>query len=756
MGSYRSIIVLALAGTLISGATGSVALSQISGIDHYRARLGYQNQPQQSPPQQRPVQQRPVQQRPPQQRPPQQRPPQQRPVQQRTERDSNPQQQRLRQPQPQRQPTARPRPQQRPQISQQRYVQPANRTGSAVRRANHQLPVRTNSNPFQADGNSRFTRPQNGFSLPSQKSRPDWSKPVRNSRGTSSRGATISTVPTRARSSSFGRPARQQQIDDIFGEQQVPGQGEGRDVFDTGQVPKKPLAQPRGRGRQDIFGEDQVPTKPPAQSPARGGQDHFGEGQVKPPVTDTIPTLPDVPVPNTTQDPPKDPRIPDTGEPIEQGGVVLPPNALEEPNFLDNKGEMPGIIPDQKVPRPGSIFDPKSNPQETDTPESNDGGDARDETDAPDAERGTRKFDPNVYDPADPRHPTANNGPESWYRPGNQRPLAPLPGEYNPNLYGANVAPPYPGYAPGYPGYAQQYPGYPPQAGYPPQYPGYAPPYPGYPPQQPAYPPQQLGYPPQHPSYPTAQTPPGYAPPANSYPVAGAGVYSPPSTSGLGIASAVGGSVANAGCPDGCSVGHGNGIVNGFLESTFYLSLFGGYTNLAPVTISDPTGDFRLDATDGYGLGAALGQYQGLNLRTEIEFSFRENELTSITSPGDSTFVPPAFENADVRSFSGMANAIWEFVEFRSARVKPYVGAGFGFVNVEAEATVAGVDAFAGIDDSDSSFAFQVIGGLNFRVNETVDIFGEYRYLKADSLQLGNFGFDYETSNVFGGLRVKF
>ena len=720
MGSYRSIIFLALAGTLILGATGSVALSQVSGIDHYRARLGYQNQPQQSPLQQSPPQQRPVQQR---------------PVQQRTERDSNPQQQRLRQ--PQRQPTARPRPQQRPQISQQRYVQPANRTGSAVRRANHQLPVRTNSNPFQAERDSRFIRPQNGFSPPSQQSRSD-----RGNRGRNSRGATTSTVPTRARSASFGRPTRQQQIDDIFGEQQVPGQGEGRDVFDAGQVPKKPLAQPRARGRQDIFGEDQVPTKPPAQSPARGGQDHFGEGQVKPPVTDTIPTLPDVPVPNTTQDPPKDPRIPDTGEPIEQGGVVLPPNALEEPNFLENKGEMPGIIPDQRVPRPDSIFDPKSDPQETDTPESKDGGDARGQTDAPDAERGTRKFNPDVYDPADPRHPTANNGPESWYRPGNQRPLAPLPGEYNPNLYGANVAPPYPGYAPGYPGYAQQYPGYPPQAGYAPQYPGYAPPYPGYPARQPAYP--------------TPQAPPGYAPPASNYPVAAAGVYTPPSASGLGIASAAGGSVANVGCPDGCSSSYGGGIVNGILESTFYLSLFGGYTNLDPVTISDPTGDFRLDATDGYGLGVALGQYQGLNLRTEIEFSFRENELTSITSPGNPAFVQPAFENADVRSFAGMANAIWEFVDFPTSRLKPYVGAGFGFVNVEAEATVAGVDAFAGIDDSDSSFAFQLIGGLNFRVNETVDIFGEYRYLKADSLQLGNFGFDYETSNVFGGLRVKF
>ena len=57
MGNYRSIIVLALAGTLTSWMPQSVALAQVSGIDHYRARLGYQNQPQQRPPQRREVSQ---------------------------------------------------------------------------------------------------------------------------------------------------------------------------------------------------------------------------------------------------------------------------------------------------------------------------------------------------------------------------------------------------------------------------------------------------------------------------------------------------------------------------------------------------------------------------------------------------------------------------------------------------------------------------------------------------------------------------
>ena len=113
-------------------------------------------------------------------------------------------------------------------------------------------------------------------------------------------------------------------------------------------------------------------------------------------------------------------------------------------------------------------------------------------------------------------------------------------------------------------------------------------------------------------------------------------------------------------------------------------------------------------------------------------------------------------DSQSIRSYSGMANAIWEFIDFPTNRVKPYVGVGFGFVNVESDSTLGGIGALANANGSDSSFAYQAIAGLNFGVNETVDVFAEYRYLKADSLQLGNFGFDYETSNIFGGLRIKF
>ena len=685
MGNYRSIIVLALASTLTSWMPQSTALAQISGIDHYRARLGYENPNQQRAPQ-------------PTQRPANSRPQARAAVE--------------------REATYHQRAQQRPQTravpqapanftTQQR--RPSARPNPTVRPTSHQLPLRTSSNPLQVDRGARSPRQSSSFSLPAQQSRIQWSDRARLTRSNPSRSPPASSVSKRT--PNFGRLVKQQ-IDDVFGEQQVPGQ-----IVDD----------------PDVFGEGQAPQTPP----------------VKPPVPDNSFETPKAP--DRTIDPPVIPE-PNSMEPIEKDGVVLPPEAFNEPGFLDTDDEIPGIIPDQTIPRPGSILDPDDKRPETDPPERSD-DDIKDDSGDED-DREDQGFNPDVYDPADPRSPNAKNGPESWYRPGPNRRIDPRARAYNPELYGTNPAALYPNYRYPYAGYGD------PNSGFAPPHPGYAPPYPSYAPQYPGYPQPYPGYPPHYPGY---AAPPGYAPQTNAYSAANAaahsGVFSQPSICNPGcsdVSGSVCGCNGSTGYSDGCAGGYGSGIVNGLLESTFYLSLFGGYSNLTPVTISDSTGDFRIDAGDGYLLGAALGQYQGRNLRTEIEFSFRDNDLISVTSPSDPTFLPPNFESAGVRSYAGMANAIWEFIEFPTNRIKPYVGAGFGFVNVEAQATVGEMSAFEGIDNSDSSFGYQAFAGLNFQANETLDVFAEYRYMKADSLQLGNFGFDYETSNIFGGLRIKF
>jgi opacity protein-like surface antigen len=577
MGSDRNKFFLALWVTLLFCSADSVVVAQISGIDHYRARLRHRQQ------------------------------------------------------QPRKQ------------------VKTAPKTNPRVQPAAYQLPITTSPARLYDDEEKRFARRTDIFQLPSETARYSEGLQQRSEPSLLPADSTSHFVPAFNASTKgttalkFTRPFSRQ-IDDVFGENQVPNQRERR--------PDLPARRPRNIEIEEPSGEED--------------------------------------------------------------GIVLPPSALDSPSvpdrprkplMIDDEDLIPGMKPNQALPRPGRR---EKSPDARDTQRREPEG-TFDLVEPSNENYSKDRSNSSVYDPADPRHPNANNGPESWYRPGLQPPGAirerNVGIDHRGRHPGAIAFPPTP--APG--GYIHENPTSYPQ-------PGYV----------------------THSEHPNAS----YQPHQTAYETG----YVSDCTSNCGDSS---------GWDSGCN-SCGTGLVNGCFESMFYLSLFGGYTNLTPITVSDPFNDFRFEMDDGFGAGVALGQFQGRNLRTEIEFSYRENDLASLTSPTNVAFIAPALDEALLRSYTGMANVMWEFIEFPSDVIKPYVGAGFGFVNVQAEASLGGANALAGIDESDSSFGYQAIGGLNFRASESLDLFAEYRYLKADSLQLGNFGFDYETSNFFGGARIKF
>ena len=149
--------------------------------------------------------------------------------------------------------------------------------------------------------------------------------------------------------------------------------------------------------------------------------DPFGEEQVP----NQIPTLDDPPV---TSQPPSVPQVPP--QDTNQGGIVLPPdviNSVKEPSILDGEDVVPGLKPDQKLPRPGlpNLFTPlkELRPQRRDPDQSAPDQSAPDQSEPDSIEKSDDlELDSSAYDPADPRHPNASNGPDSWYRPENQPP----------------------------------------------------------------------------------------------------------------------------------------------------------------------------------------------------------------------------------------------------------------------------------------------------------------------------------------------
>ncbi len=199
-----------------------------------------------------------------------------------------------------------------------------------------------------------------------------------------------------------------------------------------------------------------------------------------------------------------------------------------------------------------------------------------------------------------------------------------------------------------------------------------------------------------------------------------------------------------------------------------YLSLFGGASNIGDLITreDDFSGVFRENT--GTVFGFALGKVQGRNLRTELEVSYRSIDVDGLNleGPTPSQFLPI---NGDVGVIAGMLNGYWAFDGNQSRRLRPYIGAGVGFAFAQPDlADPMGVE-FAN-DDEESSFAWQWMAGLSYQTTSSLELFTEYRYFVADSFDLqteidpattaplgtGSGTFDFRTSNVLFGLRVKF
>jgi len=200
----------------------------------------------------------------------------------------------------------------------------------------------------------------------------------------------------------------------------------------------------------------------------------------------------------------------------------------------------------------------------------------------------------------------------------------------------------------------------------------------------------------------------------------------------------------------------------------FYLTLFGGSSNIGDLITRDEdlSGVFREDT--GTMFGFALGKVQGRNLRTELEVSYRSIDVNGLTLEGSipSQFVPI---NGDLGVIAGMLNGYWEFDLNGLKSLRPYVGGGVGFAFASPDLIDPSGAEFA-VDDDQSSFAWQWMAGLSYRASSSMEAFAEYRYFVADSFNLqteldpatfaplgnGSGSYDFQTSNFLFGLRIKF
>ena len=157
----------------------------------------------------------------------------------------------------------------------------------------------------------------------------------------------------------------------------------------------------------------------------------------------------------------------------------------------------------------------------------------------------------------------------------------------------------------------------------------------------------------------------------------------------------------------------------------------------------------------GYALTGALGKELGNGFRAEGELGYRQIAVDHVTAYG--TGFHSGTASGDSSALSLMANGYYDFST--SSPFKPYVGAGLGFAHVGLNELSVGARPI--VDDQDTEFAYQAMGGISYQLTERGTLFTQYRYFAVndptfDAASGGQVHSEFATHNVEIGYRIAF
>lgn len=141
---------------------------------------------------------------------------------------------------------------------------------------------------------------------------------------------------------------------------------------------------------------------------------------------------------------------------------------------------------------------------------------------------------------------------------------------------------------------------------------------------------------------------------------------------------------------------------------------------------------FEVEQDAGFAIGGFMGYRFCNGLRIEGEIAYRSADPDEVTVY-DGTPAAESLTSKDLSVISYMANIMYEcaFIVCDCC-LRPYFGAGFGAATVNFEANSANMTA---VDGDDTVFAYQLIVGLAYPVNECIDVALEYRYFDTSEFE---------------------
>lgn len=182
------------------------------------------------------------------------------------------------------------------------------------------------------------------------------------------------------------------------------------------------------------------------------------------------------------------------------------------------------------------------------------------------------------------------------------------------------------------------------------------------------------------------------------------------------------------------------GVVSAVSAAPYVSGSF-GMVSMTDSTFSEPGFSAELSTDPGFGFIAAVGNTFE-NVRGEIEMGYRTNDTDEISSGGIS--IPL---NGDITSLSVMGNLLVDLP--LSESIRPFIGAGMGLANVEADLNGIG-------SEDDNVFAYQAIAGIGFPLTHVTTLDLHYRYFATADPDFDGTEAEYETHNFFAGLRFDY
>lgn len=151
----------------------------------------------------------------------------------------------------------------------------------------------------------------------------------------------------------------------------------------------------------------------------------------------------------------------------------------------------------------------------------------------------------------------------------------------------------------------------------------------------------------------------------------------------------------------------------------------------------------ELKYKDGFAATGALGQTIGDAGRVEIELGYRANDIDKLAADGPGTTAI----DGDVTTLSLMGNLFCGVAN--DTRFTPFIGAGIGFANIEANTDVTG-------KHDDTVFAYQLAAGGSLAVSENLNFDLQYRYFGTDDSDLQGLDGEIDSHSLLFGMRLFF